>query len=390
MHIAIETSTWVNPRGYGRFTREFTRALLRASSPHSFTLVLDSGAAAAADLPDAPRIVAQTRQAVVHAARADGARSPADLFRMGTALSGSHFDAVIFPTLYSFVPVVSRAHVTVVVHDALPETVPELVLGSSRTRLLWKGKTWLACRQASTVATVSEASAMEIRNRLPLKPGSDVLVLTEGVDSVFAAATQAEDRELREPWVSDGDPYVLYVGGLSPHKRVAALLHAFGRVAAAPGNGRLKLVLAGPGGLDSFRSDDAQMAVAMDGLGERRDRVVHTGFVPDTTLAALYRGAACVALPSLVEGFGLPALEAMACGAPVLAARTPALEEVCGDAVDYFAEIDQLPEALARMLSDEPRRAHLRAAGPLRSRRFSWDEAARRWLEHVGQTSHRP
>ena len=383
MHVGVEASTWINPRGYGRFTREFIRALLRASSPHTFTLVLDSGAAAATDLPDAPRIVAATRRAVVDAAGADGARSPADLFRMGAALSGPRFDAVIFPTLYSFVPVVSRAHVTVVVHDAMPETVPELVLGSARARMLWKAKTWLACRQADTVATVSEASASEIRNRLPVKAHSELLVLTEGVDPVFTSAPNAEDCRLREPWVTGGDPYVLYVGGLSPHKRVAALVKAFGQVSADRRHRGLGLVLAGPGDLDTFRSDDAGMAAALDSLGERRRRVVHTGFVPDATLAALYRGAACIVLPSIVEGFGLPALEAMACGAPVLAARTDALQEVCADAVQYFDDVERLDESLARLLSDEPRRAQLRAAGPQRARGFSWDEAARRWLAHI-------
>ena len=383
MHVAIDASTWINSRGYGRFTREFTRALLRAPSPHTFTLVLDSGAAAAADLPDTPRVVAPTSKAVVAAAGVDGARSPADLLRMATALSGRRFDAVVFPTLYSFVPVVSRAHVTVVVHDAMPETVPEMVLGSTRARVLWKAKTWLACRRADTLATVSEASATEIRRRLPLASGTSLLVLTEGVDPVFAAAADAADCERREPWVRAGDSYVLYVGGLSPHKRVAALVDAFGRVAAHPQHAGLKLVLTGPGAMDSFRADDAGMAAALDRLGETRGRVVHTGFVPDSTLAALYRGAACLVLPSIVEGFGLPALEAMACGAPVLAARTPALQEVCAGAVAYFEHIGDLPAELGRLLDDDARRAQLRIAGPLRSRDFSWDEAARRWLASV-------
>jgi glycosyltransferase involved in cell wall biosynthesis len=383
VHVAIEASTWVNPRGYGRFTRELTRALLRAPSPHTFTLVLDSGAAAAADLPDTPRIVARTSEAVVAAAGADGARSPADLLRMGAALSRNHFDAVLFPTLCSFVPVFSRAHVTVVVHDAMPETVPELVLGSARARLLWKAKTWLACRRANTLATVSEASGAEIRRRLPLASGTDLLVLTEGADAVFTAVPDPADEEQRRRWVSGGDSYVLYVGGLSPHKRVAGLVRAFGRVAAEPRHARLKLVLAGPGEIDSFRADDAGIVSALTALGEAAHRVVRTGFVPDSTLAALYRGAACVVLPSMLEGFGLPALEAMASGAPALVARTPALEEVCADAVAYFDEIEDLAGELARLLDDNARLSQLRTLGLQRARRFSWDEAARRWLSRI-------
>jgi glycosyltransferase involved in cell wall biosynthesis len=380
VHVAIEGSTWINPRGYGRFTREFTRALVRAGSGHRFTLVLDSGAAAATDLPDVPRIVAATRESVVASAAADRARSPYDLWRMGSVLSGREFDAVVFPTLYSYVPVVSRAHVTVVVHDAMPETVPDLVLGSMRTRALWKTKTWLACRRADIIATVSQASASEIGRRLPLSPGTGVVVLTEGVDRMFTAVPAPGDDATRASLVGSVAPYVLYVGGLSPHKRVASLVQAFGHVAAEPNHRALQLVLTGPDTIDTFRTDDRRLAAALDGLGPARDRVTQTGFVPDPALAALYRGASCVVLPSLVEGFGLPALEAMACGAPLLAARTSALEEVGADAVDYFDRIEQLPARLTELLNDHERRAILRHAGPIRARRFSWDEAARRWL----------
>jgi glycosyltransferase involved in cell wall biosynthesis len=262
----------------------------------------------------------------------------------------------------------------------MPETMPKLVLGSARARLLWKAKTWLACRRANTVATVSNASAVEIRRRLPVRAGADVLVLTEGVDPIFDAASLATDREVREPLIKSSSPYVLYVGGLSPHKRVAALISAFGEVAADPRHDSLKLVLAGPGNIDTFRADDAGVAAALGALGAARDKVVQTGFVPDSALAALYRGAACVVLPSMAEGFGLPVLEAMACGAAVLTARTPAVEEVGADAVAYFDDIADLPRELAGLLGDGPRLARLRAAGPVRSRCFSWDEAASRWL----------
>lgn len=380
MHVAIELSTWVNPRGYGRFTRELTRALLRARSGHEITLVVDSGAAAAPDLPDAPRLFAPTSHSVVDAAAAAGARSPSDLWKMGAALSSRAFDAVLFPTVYSFVPLVSRAHVTVVIHDAMPETVPNLVLGSARARVLWRAKTWLACRRANVIATVSEASAAEIRRHLPVPRRTELIVLTEGADAVFTARGTAEDSANIARWIAPGEPYVLYVGGLSPHKRVPALIRAFGAVAARPAHHALKLILAGPGSLDSFRSDGTEIGAALDALGPMRSRVMRTDFVADAVLASLYRQASCVVLPSMVEGFGLPALEAMACGAPLLVARTPALEELCGNAAAYVESIDHLADRLAGLLTDTVTQQRLRSAGPLRAARFSWDEAARRWL----------
>src|SRR6185503_7967172 len=98
------------------------------------------------------------------------------------------------------------------------------------------------------------------------------------------------------------------------------------------------------------------------------------------TLAALYRRAECVVLPSLMEGFGLPALEAMSSGTPLIVARNPALEEVCGDAAEYVDDIGALPTILGRVLGDGSRRAALGRAGLERAGQFSWDEAARRLL----------
>ena len=114
MRIAIEASTWINPRGYGRFTRELTLALLRARTPHTFTLVLDSGAAGSSDLPDANVVVVPTRQSVASAATVEGSRTISDVLRVSHHLSRG-FDVIIFPTNYSFVPVLPGPFVVVVI-----------------------------------------------------------------------------------------------------------------------------------------------------------------------------------------------------------------------------------------------------------------------------------
>ena len=380
LNVAIEASTWINRRGYGRFTRELTRALLRAGSGHRFTLVLDSGAAAADDLPDALRVVVDTGEAVVNAAASDASRSPRDLWGMSRALSATAFDVVLFPTLYSYVPVLSRGHVTVVVHDAMPETMPDLVLGSVKARALWRVKTWLACRRADTIATVSQASAEAIRAHLPVGV-RDITVLSEGVAQDFTPNRDPHERELIERWAPDRTPYVLYVGGFSPHKRIPALIRAFSDVAVQPAHATLRLVLAGPGDLDTFRGDHDEIRSALGSLPAAiAARVVLTGFVTDQVLAALYRGAHCVVLPSIAEGFGLPALEAMASGAPLLATRSPALVELCDDAAEFFDDVRELPSRLGAVLADEARRREMRERGPLRAAGYGWDEAARRWL----------
>lgn len=378
MRIAVEASTWTNTRGYGRFTRELTLALLRAESTHRFTLVVDSGSAAGLP-PGADVVVVPTRRSVVDAATADDSRSPLDMARMAARLSRG-FDAVLFPTNFSFVPIWPGRFVAVVIHDAIPEAMPGLVLGSRRARLLWGAKNQLVCRRANLLATVSEASAREIRRLLPVG-ARELLVLTEGASQVFSAARMPDDERLVRDATGDTGRFVLYVGGFSPHKRVADLVRAFGTVAAAEPFRHLRLVLAGPGDRDTFASDHLGVADAIHAIGDAGHRVVKTGFVPDLTLAALYRMAECVVLPSAIEGFGLPALEAMTSGTPLIATRNPALSEVCGEAAEFVDEIEQLPAVLRRLLDDPARRRALRAAGLQQAGRFSWDESARRLLE---------
>jgi glycosyltransferase involved in cell wall biosynthesis len=376
MHIAIEASTWVNQRGYGRFTRELARALLRCGGAHRFTLILDSGAARASDLPDAGRLTVDTRESVTEAAVQGSARRPFDLARMSWRVSRAAFDWVVFPTVYSFVPVFGRAKLAVTIHDALPEMFSPQVLGSRIDAALWRAKVRLAIRQATLLMTTSTAAAADIRRHLPVGDRR-IAMLSAGVAEAFTPQPAIADGERVRALVPDGR-LVVYVGGLSPHKRVPALIAAFGHVAARHADARL--VLAGPADEDGFSRDEGSIRAAIAGLGTAADRVHQVGFVPDDTLAALYRAATCVVLPSIVEGFGLPALEAMACGAPVLVARTPALVELCGDAAATFDAPEDLPAALLQLFESDAARDRLRRAAPARAALFGWEEAARRLL----------
>ncbi len=378
MHIAIEASTWVNPRGYGRFTRELTHSLLKAATPHTFTLVVDSGAAAARDLPNIPVVVVPTRQAVSDAASANGSRSIADMMRVAYRLSRG-FDAILFPTSYSFVPVAPGPLVAVVVHDTIPESIPELAMPSRKARILWNAKSRLMRWRADLVATVSITSAESISRHMNIARDR-IAVLTEGASSNFSPQQRFDDERRVEETVGGAGRYVLYVGGLSPHKRVPDLIRAFGRAAVDPGLRDVRLAIAGPGAKDSFATDRSGVAEAIAALGSTGGRVVQTGYVDDETLAALYRRAECAVLPSRMEGFGLPALEAMTSGTPLVVARNAALEEVCGGAAEYVDDMTELGPTLCRLLTDDARRQELRRAGIERATNFGWDEAARRLL----------
>jgi glycosyltransferase involved in cell wall biosynthesis len=168
--------------------------------------------------------------------------------------------------------------------------------------------------------------------------------------------------------------YLLYVGTLQPRKNLARLVQAFALVSAQ--HPTLQLVLAGKKG---WMYEEIFAQVRRMGL-ERR--VVFTGYVDGEELPALYSGALAFVFPSLYEGFGMPVLEAMACGAPVVAANTSSLPEVAGDAALLVdpTDVAALSAALSRLAGDPALRSDLRARGLVQAVRFSWERCARETL----------
>jgi glycosyltransferase involved in cell wall biosynthesis len=168
--------------------------------------------------------------------------------------------------------------------------------------------------------------------------------------------------------------YILYIGTLQPRKNLLRLVEAFHIIRQQTA---ARLVLAGGKG---WLYDEIFARVQALDLSER---VIFPGFVAEADKAALISGAAVYAYPSLYEGFGLPILEAMACGAPVLTGRTSSLPEVAGDAallVDPY-DVEAIAAGLLRLLTDDAMRADLVAKGFQRAQTFSWDKAARQALD---------
>src|SRR5262249_52076670 len=169
-----------------------------------------------------------------------------------------------------------------------------------------------------------------------------------------------------------GRRYLLYLGGMSPHKNLLRLIEAFARIAAGPDCRDVKLVLAGDLG-DVFHTHvpELRAAVARWGLD---DRVNFPGFVPDDDLVVLYNRAVALAQPSLLEGFGLPPVEAMACGVPVVYSRAGSLPEVVGEGgLDFDpTDVAQMAGAMGRVLADGALRDELGRRALRRARRFTW------------------
>lgn len=240
-------------------------------------------------------------------------------------------------------PVAAR-NIVVILHDAAPLRHPgwySPLYAAWQRRLLP-----LIARRALRVITVSPFSRAELGELL----GVEAEVVYGGVDPRFAAAEPA--RRAR--------PYVLCVASQTARKNLAALVPA-ARALAREG---VELVVAG-GHRPQFAAE-----AGLDGL-------TLLGHVPDEALPGLYAGAEAFVLPSVYEGFGLPVLEAMAAGTPVVAADTTALPDTCGGAARLVApEPDALQEALLALLGDDAERARLRALGRERAATFTWERAA--------------
>ena len=269
------------------------------------------------------------------------------------------------------IPPKGGARLVATVHDLAPLRYPERYPVAARVTL--KGGLLLAAREASLIVCPSWATAIEVEALLDVEPAR-LRVVPHGVDLPAPGDDGKVLTDLAERGIRP--PYMLWIGTQEQRKNVHAVLEAFARV--APDHPDLTLVLHGPHGW--LGSEVA------DGLARRRivDRtVVSEGSLRRRLLAALYTHAEVFVFPSLYEGFGLPVLEAMSCGTPVVTSNQSALPECVGDTgilVDPL-DHDAVAAAVARILDDETLATELSNAARLRASTFTWAETARKTWE---------
>ena len=396
LRIGIDVTCWINGRGFGRFIRELVGALVRRDAGHEYVFLADRQTAERAQLPKGHRVaVGATSVAAAEAAAADGRRSVGDMWAMHRLVRREPLDLVFFPAVYSYFPVGGRFPVLVTFHDVIAETLPHLIFHNRRSRFFWNLKCRHAARRSARVITVSQASKRGLMDVLDL-PEEKVRVITEGPSEVFRAfrpdpVVEAQARQKHGIGVKER--FLLYVGGISPHKNLATLIEAFALLANEPAARDLLLVLVGDFRGDVFRTCHQEL-IALATTRGVASRVHFSGFVPDADLAHLFHAAEAFVFPSYLEGFGLPAVEAMACGAAVVASDRGSLPEVVGDAGLFFDPHDAegLAATLGRVLHDSHLRTEMRAKSLQRAPQFTWEKSAEQLLavfdEFKGKMSH--
>jgi glycosyltransferase involved in cell wall biosynthesis len=258
----------------------------------------------------------------------------------------------------------------VTIHDLTTLLFPEH--HTANTREMQALVRRFAQEKADVVIAVSEATKRDILANMEI-PDERVRVVHNGIGSAFHPIEDRETltRVLAPPGLSPGG-YILHVGTIEPRKNLVRLVDAYHQARRAIPPPMPKLVLAGSKGWQFHEVFERVEELAL------KKEVVFLGMVPTDILPALYSGAVLFTYPSLYEGFGLPPLEAMACGTPVVASNTSSLPEIVGDAGALIdpTDTDALADALASLLNDAERRADLSTRGLARAKLFSWKQTA--------------
>ena len=369
LHITLDyTASLTQHTGTGRYARHLVPALAALHSPHHYTLFTPGRLPAHLRPPaeDAFRlrtIPLGTRlfNGVWHRAHLP---LPADL------LTGR---ADLWHGLSGTLPPLLHGRTIVTVHDLAFLTQPDCI-APSLAALLGRAVPQ-AAQRADAVIAVSEQVRRDLIERLNI-PAERVHVISPGVTAGFQPVTDAMLLAATRHKFELESPFLLTAGTLEPRKNLNRLIQAFDKIRRERGGPRM-LAIAGRNG---WRYEEIYETVNKLGL---KNEVRFLGHVTDLELTFLYSMADVVAIPSLYEGFGLPVLEAMACGAPVVCSNTAALPEVAGNAALLVnpTDTDALGAMLLRLLHNPKLRALLSKKGQVQAAKFTWEACAQAHLK---------
>lgn len=372
MHIGIDVSAAVNQRaGIGRYARELVRELLRIDDQNIFRLFSFYG-----DETAFFREVGRGKNVEL-----ESKHYPGRFFRlMLLALykSGISPDFLVgsvdvFHSPDHVFPACKKIPTVLTIHDLAFLLYPENYTRINRAYL--SAMVPQSVKQAASIIAVSKQTKEDLVRMVGV-PEERISVIYNGIESNFRPMTRDECEATWQKYSLPKGGYLLYVGTLEPRKNIAGLIRAYAKIQKNPGISQRLVICGGLGWL--YR----ELFGLVNELGLRKE-IIFTGHVPNKDLPAIYCGAELLVYPSIYEGFGLPVLEAMACGTPVITSNVSSLPEVAGDAALLISpnDVEELTEAINRLLSDSELRKEFAKRGLERAKLFSWEKTARETLQ---------
>ena len=359
MKIAIDARK-LHDFGIGTYIRNLLRHLSRIDRENEYVLLCHQS-----DMAVAGTLGENFRTVLEPAAN----YSVSEQFHIPLVLMREKPD--VFHAPHYVLPVAVRSRSVVTIHDCIHLMFPQY-LPNRAAYAYARGAMWSAARKSDRILTVSEASKRDILHFFNVPPDK-IVVVYNGIDERFWIQPSPEEiARVRERFQLDHG-FVLYAGTIKPHKNLVRLIEAFAALRKGEFE-ELKLLIIGD---EISKLPALRRAVHSHKLHKH---VRFLGFLPDETLAALYRLAAVFVFPSLYEGFGLPPLEAMASGTPVVTSNVSSLPEVAGDAailVDPY-DVSSIVDGVRRVLTDPLLADELRRKGLTRARDFSWERSVTR------------
>jgi glycosyltransferase involved in cell wall biosynthesis len=347
--------------GIGRYVVSLSQALLQVAPELPLSLLYDPGAAATRlALPDLPRIAC--------------AASPFSLEQQWLVprLLGQ-LETTLYHSAYYMMPYRPGMPAVLTCYDLIPMVYPHYF--TAWQRLVFRLAHGLVLRSARQILAISEATKADLVHHLKVRP-ERVSVTPLAADAHFQPQTSDRVATARQKYALP-EQYILYVGSNKPHKNLPHLVQAYAHSQRQRPAAKIPLVIAGPW---DPRYPEAMIEAQQLDISAK---VLFLGPVAEGDLPALYSGATLFVFPSLYEGFGLPVLEAMACGLPVACANVSSLPEVAGQAALLFQpdDAEAISAAITDLLSDVERRHALARQGLRRAAEFSWQRTAVLTLE---------
>lgn len=347
---------WINASGIGTYIRHIVPGIVNALTEERFTLIGNSG-----DIKKLG-ITAGDRVQIVEAY--SKMYSLHEQFEMPKLIPSN--TRLFFSPHYP-VPLRYKGKVLVTIHDVFHLAMPKLV-GGFHKLLYAKLMFSQVCKRAAAIITDSRFTRSELEKYLPA-PLPPIHTIHLGVDDSWFSVPNSEPIYSR--------PYLVFVGNIKPNKNLVSLIKAYSSISSKIPH---DLIIIGK--KSGFITSDS---LVHELASKYPDRIIFTDLLPDQDLKRYIKGATALVFPSLYEGFGLPPLEAMACGCPVLSSDRASLPEVCGDAVLYCnpESVEDLANKLLQISTDTLLQEELRLKGLVQAQHFVWGKCIDQTLEVI-------